>query len=267
MEFGITDEKREPELIVSLTTYPARMYDIHYTIYSLLKQNLKPNKIILWLGEEQFTNRDKDLPKNLLELKKHGLIIKYTEDIKQFKKLIPSLKEYPNSIIVTADDDIFYPQDWLEKLYNCWKNHKDCIVCHRAHRIKIENGHFLPYNNWERCIIEEKPSFYIFFTGAGGVLYPPNSLYEDVFNVDVLKKISPKSDDVWFWSMAVLNDKKIKIVDYEPFRDLIYINPKREIGLNNDGALWALFNKDEKNIQLEKLINYYPQIMEKLLNE
>ena len=58
---GITNKKREFELIVSLTSYPDRMYDIHYCIYSLLKQSLKPNKIILWLGEEQFPNRDKEL--------------------------------------------------------------------------------------------------------------------------------------------------------------------------------------------------------------
>ena len=266
-ELGIIDEKRELEIIVSLTSYPDRIYDIHYNIYSLLKQTLKPNRIILWLGEEQFPNRDKDLSKKLLEFTKYGLTIKYTKDIKQFKKLIPALKEYQNSIIVTADDDIFYPQNWLEKLYNCWKNHNDCIVCHRAHKIKIENRHFLPYNDWEHCIVEEKSSFYHFFTGAGGVLYPLNSLYKDVLNADVLKKISPKSDDVWFWAMAVLNNTKIKIVDDEPFRNLLYINPDREIGLNGDGALWTLYNKEEKNIQLEKLINHYPQIMEKLLSE
>ncbi len=266
-KLGISTEKREPEFIVSLTSYPARIYDIHYCIYSLLIQSLKPNKIILWLGEEQFPNRDKDLPKKLLEFTKYGLTIKYTKDIKQFKKLLPSLKEYPNAIIVTADDDIFYPQNWLEKLYNEYENNKDCVVCHRAHKIKIENKKILPYNNWERCIVEKEPSFYNFFTGAGGVLYPPNSLYKDALNADVFTKINPKSDDVWFWSMAVLNGTKIKIVDDEPFRNLLYVNPEREIGLNEDGALWILFNKEEKNIQLEKLINYYPQIMEKLLSE
>ena len=265
--FGITTEKREPELIVSLTSYPARIYDIHYCIYSLLIQSLKPNKIILWLGEEQFPNRDKDLSEKLREFTKHGLTIKYTKDIKQFKKLLPSLKEYPNSIIVTADDDIFYPQNWLEKLYNEYENNKDCVVCHRAHKIKIENKKILPYNNWEHCIVEKEPSFYNFFTGAGGVLYPPNSLYKDALNADVFTKINPKSDDVWFWSMAVLNGTKIKIVDDEPFRNLLYVNPEREIGLNEDGALWTLFNKEEKNIQLENIIKYYPQIMEKLLSE
>ncbi len=266
-KIGITDKKREFELIVSLTSYPERIYDIHYCIYSLLKQSLKPNKIILWLAEEQFPNKDKDLSKKLLEFTKYGLIIKYTKDIKQFKKLLPSLKEYQNALIVTADDDIFYPQDWLEKLYNCWKDNRSCIICHRAHKIKIENGHFVSYKKWEHAIISDKPSFYNFFTGAGGILYPPNSLYKDALNPDIFKKLNPKSDDVWFWSMAILNGTKIKIVEEEPFKNLVYVNPIREVGLNNDGALWLLFNKEEKNIQLENMLNYYPQIMEKLLDE
>ena len=257
---------RELELIVSLTSYPDRIYDIHYNIYSLIKQSLKPNKIILWLGEEQFLNRDKDLSKNLLEFTKHGLIIKYTKDIKQFKKLIPALKEYPNALIVTADDDIFYPQNWLEKLYNSWKDNKDCIVCHRAHRFGMYNKKLIPYNDWEHCIVEEKPSFYIFFTGVGGVLYPPNIFYKDILNEEIYKELTPQNDDIWFWTMAVLNGKKIKIVD-DPINCLTYINSEREIGLNGDLTLCSSnVSKNQNDVQLEKIVSYYPKIMEKLLN-
>ena len=266
-ELGITDEKREPELIVSLTSYPDRMYDIHYTIYSLFKQNLKPNKIILWLGEEQFPNRDKDLSKKLLDFKKHGLIIKYTNDLRAYTKLIPALKEYPNSIIVTADDDIFYPENWLDKLYNSWKDNMDCIVCHRAHKITIKDNKFIPYNSFKQEIIEEKPSFDHFLTGVGGVLYPPNIFYKDIFNEELFKKLSPQNDDIWFWAMAVLNGTKIKIVD-EPINHLTYVNPEREVGLNNDSTLCSSnVIKNQNDILFDNVINYYPHIMEKLLSE
>ena len=267
-ESGITNEKREPEIILSLTSYPARIYDIHYCIYSLLIQSLKPNKIILWLGKEQFPNREKDIPKNLLEFTKYGLTIKYTKDIKSYKKLIPALNEYPNALIVTADDDIFYSQDWLDKLYNCWKNNKDCVVCHRAHRVGIENKKLIPYNKWEHTIISDKPEFDVFFTGAGGVLYPPNSFYKDIDNEELFMKLAPNADDIWFWAMAVLNDKKIKIVDDKPFTSLIHINPEREKGLNNDRALYlSNIDNNENDIQFENILNHYPQIMEKLLDE
>ena len=33
-------------LIISLTSFPQRMYEIHYTLYSLLTQTVKPAKVI-----------------------------------------------------------------------------------------------------------------------------------------------------------------------------------------------------------------------------
>ena len=123
----------------------------------------------------------------------------------------------------------------------------------------------IPYNNWEHTIISDKPSFYCFCTTGGGVLYPPNCLYKDVFNEELFKELTPYADDIWFWAMVVLNDKKVKIVD-NSINNIIYINPERDIGLNGDSTLYSL-NKNKNDIQLEKVINYYPQIIEKLLNE
>ena len=38
------------------------------TIEQLLTQSLAPDKIILWLANSQFPNKEKDLPENLLKL-------------------------------------------------------------------------------------------------------------------------------------------------------------------------------------------------------
>ena len=266
-ELGVSNEKKEYELILSLTSYSARMYDIHYAIYSLFTQNLKPNKIILWLGKEQFPNEDKDLPKRILEFTKHGLEIKYTKDLRSYTKLLPTLKEYPNSIIVTADDDIFYPQDWLERLYNSWIDNKDCVICHRAHRIRLKNNKILPYKKWDQEIISKDDSFYNFLTGVGGVLYPPNIFYKDILNEKLFMKLTPKNDDIWFWAMTVLNNKKIKVVD-NPMNYLTHINPERERGFNNDSTLSSSnVSENQNDILFENVLSYYPQIMEKLLNE
>lgn len=141
------------------------------------------------------------------------------------------------------------------------------MICHRAHKVEIDNIKFAPYSKWNKCITEEKSSFYNFFTGAGGVLYPPNILYKDILNEELFKQLAPNADDIWFWTMAVLNDTKIKIVD-EPFRNLIYVNSEREVGINNDSTLCSSNVRENRNdIQFENVINHYPQIMEKLLNE
>ena len=110
-----------PKLIVSLTSHPPRIRTTVVTLNTLLRQTLKPNKLILWLAESQFPKKEKDLPKDLLELRDLGLEIRWCEDFKSYKKLIPALKEFPNDIIITADDDLYYEEDWLESLYQAYQ--------------------------------------------------------------------------------------------------------------------------------------------------
>ena len=266
--YGLSDHDRNPQLIVSLTSFPQRMNDIHYCLHSLLCQTLKPNKLILWLAEEQFPNKEKDLPKKVLELKQRGLSIEWCKDTKSYKKLIPALKKYPDDIIVTADDDIYYPNDWLEKLYNAYLNDNKSIHSHRVHKITFDfNKNINPYTNWEQCIKYQDKSFLNFSTGAGGILYPPHSLYKDILDETLFLKLAPNADDIWFWAMAVLNGTQTHIVQNN-MEELVYINPERELGLTNE---ITLFKKNgingENDIQIRNLIKYYPQIMEKLLNE
>lgn len=61
-ENGVNQQQRNPRLIVSLTSFPQRIGEIQYTLYSLLKQTCKPDAVILWLAEDEFPNREKDIP-------------------------------------------------------------------------------------------------------------------------------------------------------------------------------------------------------------
>lgn len=49
-----TDTISEKKIVVSLTSFPARIKKVHIVIESLLNQTIKPDKIILWLSKEQF---------------------------------------------------------------------------------------------------------------------------------------------------------------------------------------------------------------------
>lgn len=145
------DSIMEGCLIVSLTSYPLRIPTLHYTLYSLFTQTLKPHKIILWLSRDEFLYKEKDLPQSVLRFTNYGLQIRWCEgNIKSYKKLIPTLREYADCIIVTADDDVCYPHDWLLRLYSAYKTAPQYIHCHRAHRIIFdENGEILPYMKWQ----------------------------------------------------------------------------------------------------------------------
>ena len=246
-----------PELIVSLTSYPARINTVNQTIESLLNQSLKADKVILWLAEEQFPNKEKDLPRQLLDLVPQGLTIDWCEDIKSYKKLIPALKKYPDAIIVTADDDLLYDNKWLEQLYNAYLKNPHYIHCHRAHYLTFENKQILPYKRWKQNISKVKPNTNNFLTGVGGVLYPPNCFYKDILRKDLFMKLAPQADDIWFWAMCVLNNKKINVVTGG--QKLKYVEGTQETAL-------CLSNVDEgkNDIQLNNIINYYPNLLKKL---
>ena len=55
-----TTEQRPRKIIASLTSYPARINIVPYVIASILNQTMKPDKIILWLGNDRFP--DEKLP-------------------------------------------------------------------------------------------------------------------------------------------------------------------------------------------------------------
>src|SRR5690606_29967954 len=108
----------QSSVIVSLTSFPARINLVHIAIKSLLNQSKRPKKIVLWLGDEFFPHGEKTLPKSLLELKQFGLEIEFCRDLGAHTKYFYAFQKYPNNLIVTVDDDIIYPRNLLKVLLN-----------------------------------------------------------------------------------------------------------------------------------------------------
>lgn len=247
------------DLIVSLTSYPARIPYIAETLKSLLFQHLKPEKIVLVLAPEQFPNKEQDLPQSVLDLLPQGIELLWYHDIKSFKKLIPTLKAYPDKCIVTADDDNIYPSDWLEKLYQAHVEQPQLIHCHRAHLITCNQyGNILPYRSWHFMISGVPASTSLFFTGVGGVLYPPKCFSADILREDLFMSICPHGDDIWFWAMAVLNNTKTSVVPNN-MAELQLVDGTQET------ALWVenlTLNGNDK--QLGKLFSQYPELINQL---
>ncbi len=206
-ESGVTSQKRKPKVIVSLTTFPARINIVYKTISTLLQQTVKPDEIVLWLAKEQFQNTN--LPENLTRLQDYGLSIKWCEDTRSYKKLIPTLKEYPDDIIITVDDDYYYDKDLIKTLLDEHAKYPNCIIGGRAMiLIPQKDGN---YKLKRRSYIYDDsylPSYLNPFIGFGGVLYPPHSLHNDVFNKDKFMEIIPTNDDAWFWLNSVRNRTK-----------------------------------------------------------
>lgn len=202
--YGInTSKNRKDKVIVSLTSYGRRVTSVlPYTIMSLLRQKYKPDMIILWLDEDNWN--DENIPKSLKRLQKYGLTIKFCKDIKSYKKLIPTLLEYPMDIIITCDDDLYYKPTVIKDLVNAYYKNPSNIFVLNAHIIRFDNsGRILPYNKWTMDV-RDKMGRYVFPTGGSGCLYRKNLLYQDVSNDELFMKLAPQADDVWFFFMAFL---------------------------------------------------------------
>ena len=262
---GINADKRSPKIIVSLTSFPERMYEIHYTLYSLLTQSLKPDEVVLWLAREQFPNGEADIPPAVLNMQKNGLSIKWCEDLRSYKKLVPSLKEFPDDVIVIVDDDVYYPANWLEKLYKQHLKTPKCVIGHRGHKIRLGvDGKPLPYKQWLKNTTQPKPSYRNFLTGCGGILYPPHSLYKDVGDAALFQKLAPYADDIWFWAMTVLNNVKVRNF-WGRMRKVLLVNPERELRNTEQLTLTQLnIAQDGNNKQMAAVLEAYPQILDKL---
>lgn len=189
-------------LIVSLTSYSARFAKLPLTLKCLLSQSMGPDRVILWIAYE-----DKNaMTPAILSLQESGLEIAYCDNIRSYKKIIPTLQYYPNCFIVTADDDVYYWPTWLAEMIQSYENNPKEVLCHRAHKISLKQDDLpLPYTQWDvetKCL-EASPL--IFQTGCGGVLYPPGVFHPDVLKADVFTRLCPNGDDIWLYWMMRLN--------------------------------------------------------------
>ncbi|WP_444934177.1 glycosyltransferase family A protein [Microbulbifer sp. JTAC008] len=196
-------------IVVSLTSYGKRIHDIHLCIESLFQQSLKADLIVLWLSTKEFP--DYMLPNILMRQVDRGLRVEFVdEDLGPYTKYYYALQKFPDSLIVTVDDDILYPMDTIDMLYQSYLKFPSHIFCHRAHRIGVDKkGNILPYNKWRttretwKCNMNIKPSYRVFPTGVGGVLYYPGSLHPDVLNKDKFLELCPSADDIWLKAMSM----------------------------------------------------------------
>ena len=70
--------------------------------------------------------------------------------------------------------------------------------------MRKEGGGIASYMTW-RNVEYNQPSFNLFPTGVGGILYPPGALHADVFRRDIYLENAPTADDIWFKFMALRN--------------------------------------------------------------
>lgn len=243
----------ETEIVVSLTTYSKRIYDVHLTIESLFRQTMQAKRIILWLSKDEFTIDT--IPHILKKQQERGLEVRFCDDYKSYKKLIPTLSIITDSPIITVDDDYIYPYDFIERLVNTNRRFPDSVCYYTGSQITMNRKGVNPYLKWRNCKQEHIPSLLNFATGAGGVLYPAGCFSKEILNADAFTTIAPKADDLWFKTMTLLTKTKYVKVKMEVcFEDkFILLKNSQDIALHHTNV-----SGNENDKQLSNIIERYP---------
>lgn len=205
LEYGLNQEPRDIPIIVSLTSFPKRFPYIGMCLKSLVTQKTKPDRIIVYLGNDA---EEPQLTEEMHKYQQYGVEYRFdTENnLMPHKKYFYAMQEYPNAIIITADDDVVYPTNWVSTLYESYKKYPKAISARRVHYINCDEEKLLPYDSWkDQCRNIHSPSMRLIATGNSGVLYPPNCFDSEAFNIDAIKSICLRADDLWLKCMEIRN--------------------------------------------------------------
>ncbi len=228
-EAGITDRKYgSSEVVVSLTTFGRRINYVALAIESIMEQTALPNRIVLWL-DHRF-DAPGMLPFALRKLRDRGLEIRFCDDIGPHTKLIPSLKAFPEATVITVDDDCYYEYDVLSRLLCVHEVYPGDIVALRARRIQMDrdgvSGRFV---DWPFVGHTDNAGMAYLPEGVGGVLYPPHSLHEEVFNEEGFRKFSASTDDFWFKAMSLMQGTPVRMAYAEnAYKSIYTYNPTHQ---------------------------------------
>ncbi|TNE80901.1 MAG: hypothetical protein EP332_05820 [Bacteroidetes bacterium] len=206
---GLNQKPRDKKLIVSFTSFPARIEDVWIVVECLFRQTYQADKIILWLSRNQFEGIK--LPESLLSQQNRGLEIRFVEeDLKAHKKYLYAFDLYPKEFIVTVDDDLYYDEKLLENLIHLKENHPEAVVSNRAHLLKFKfTGQLAAYKDWHHNSTHSEPSYLLVQTGGFGTLYTKEDVDKSYNQTELIKALIPFADDLWMKVQTLLVGKRV----------------------------------------------------------
>ncbi len=214
--------------VVTMTTHGKRLSDVWLAIESIGRGEVLPRRMILWLDGPELR-----LPWRLRRLRRRGLEVIHVPagmgvHTKYWHYLTTQEIDRP---LVTSDDDILYPPDWLSGLRAQHRRHPHDVIAYRAHRVGVvEAESFAPYSQWLPASGTD-PSFANFATSVSGQLLPADLQRAIVADGNAFLAAAPTADDVWLHRCAVAAGYRTRLVQDES-RHWWFIPGSQTTGLN-----------------------------------
>lgn len=226
-------------IIVSLTSWEKRIDNVPAVVRSILGNTVKPDLVVLNLSTQEFPGKEKDLPRDLVDLvdNHHVEILWEDGNSKVFKKFIPTINRYPDDVVIAVDDDFIYPSDFIATF----------IDMHKRYPKDIISG-----NNFTVC-------------GVQGHCGCASLVKKEYFGQYIDKLLDPsavelKMDDIFYVFCATLNGTSYRYVGKLFYTNMRQINPVDGISDNSRD----IANERMQDYMIAKIREVYHIDMSKL---
>jgi hypothetical protein len=249
---GVRDERREKEVIVTLTADASRISMVAKTSDILLRQTAKPDRILLWLSLDAASGLNPDtLPECFNKLVRRGLEVRWCANSGSLRAYMETRKEFPDALVVTADVNVTYSRCWLEQLFDAYVKEPHFIHCHCAHQMLYgPDGAVLPFAQWNKLARNEQgPSEDIFPVCSAGAVFAPEHVSPDALDVSAFAELAGGNLDAWLKAMSLKNGVRckkvfVKSMDINKIRqDEAYMTDASEADPDIDGHIAGLDGK------------------------
>ena len=218
--------------IISLTSIPSRFKHLDKTLQSLLTQDIKIDKIILYVPKyyKRF-----DIKLHKLPSVPTGVTAKFSDiDYGPATKILPAIKEFFNQDvrIIFCDDDRIYSNSFVSTLISASKSRPNDVIALEGRDIKDISKFYWQGKDYPRSTIVNKNFLYRFkralslgiwkprknsksgyadtFAGFGGVLVYPKFFNKNFFRIP---EECWMNDDIWISGQLEINGIKIWVTE------------------------------------------------------
>lgn len=193
-------------IIVSLTTWSARVDNVPTVLDTIFAQTLPPDLVVLNVAYDLEISQT---VQNYLD--QHHVEIYRCPDTKVYKKLIHTLKRYPDDCVISIDDDWLYPNEMIA----------DFIDVHRKYpAYPISGNRVVLYGMQCHCGCASLSKFEYF------------GEYLDIIDDDLMKNCP--SDDLVYTYMANKNGHPYLRTKNEYFENMESYNSHQSYSDNSD---------------------------------
>lgn len=216
-------ELREDKIYVNFTTWSKRDWCVPIMLEHFQKQTMKPDKVFCWLSKTEYNGV---IPESIQKCIDSGWIdnVFWVNGNTYPHKRWETFKYHNDAYNIMIDDDIYYPEDFVEKLYITSRKFKS-VTCYWSRSTIFNNGerHFgkFSHTNKTNALL------------SGLSCFPPKTFPSESFKFENYRdKYCPKCDDSWVWAWLLKNGRYIYGINEWPKSNM------NTVDNSQDDSIW-----------------------------